>query len=44
LAILQHNKRVFWAYFSLRMRINAYLRATVQKRDLANRFCGPDFL
>ena len=34
----------FWAYFSLRMRRNAYLQASGQKSELAVRFRDPHFL
>jgi len=34
----------FWAYFSLRMRRNAYLQASGQKSELAIRFGDADFL
>jgi len=34
----------FRAYFSLRIRRNAYLRASGQKSDLGIRFCDADFL
>ena len=43
LAIWQHNKRVL-GLFSLRMRRNAYLRASDQKSDLTVRFGDPHFL
>jgi len=39
-----HTLSESWAYFSLRMRRNAYLRASGQKSDSAVRFGDPDFL